>query len=339
MELINTTFLTAGINVGTPNPMQKERRAALVVAKATFREKSPGVFEPDTDAPYPLYSEDQETGFGLLPRDDFPKFNSGVDIIVLGQACAPEGKPCASMRVSLHIGNSDYHLMVFGNRRWQKTSRGLTMTEPELFLNMPVNYEHAYGGSVEFDHGNGYLTMYYPHNPGGKGYIRDEDKAEGTPLPNIENPKDLINDWKDQPFPACWSAMPLYSFVHGQRGVELKDANVRIKPQFYARAHPELVLSGLKPGEKTVLSGMTPDFPFSFRVPGWTVSAFCRVGKQSEEQTARANTLVILPEERRFYMVYRFWFDFPFIPGMYRAVRLQVDRAESKYTHIQGRSL
>jgi hypothetical protein len=326
MELINTTFLSAGINVGTLNPLQPEVRAALVVAKATFREVSPGDFEPETDAPYPLYPEDLQTDAGILPRDDFPKFGAGADVIVMGRAYAPGGTPCTEMTVSLEIGGILRRLRVFGDRVWERTGGGLRISEPKPFSAMPLDYAHAYGGAAEYEYNEEILTVYYPHNFVGKGFIREEEKADGTPLPNIEDPEALISRWDDQPLPAAWSTMPLAAPLHGERGVSLEGVDIRIRPQFYCRASPGLVLTQLHPGEKVVLRGMCPDSEFSFAIPDWRVSALCRVGSQHEEQQAAPDTLVILPEERRFYLVYRFWFDFLFKPGVSRAVRLQADR-------------
>ena len=333
MELINTTFLTAGINVGTPDPMKQEYRAALIVAKATFKEVNAGVFMPDTDAPHPLYPTDQETDFGVLPRDDFPKFDSGADVIVLGQAHAPGGKPCTSMTVSMQIGEATHYLKVFGNRIWEKSAQGLRISEAEPFLLMPMDYAHAYGGQAEYLQDDQFLTIFYPYNLTGKGFIREEDKAEGTPLPNIENPDALISNWEDQPIPASWATLPLNTPIHGQRGIDASGAELYIKPQFYCRANPELVLTRLNPEERIILHGMCPNTDFSFQIPNWKVSAFCQVGQQSQRKTASPDTLVILPEERRFYLVYRFWFDFLFKPEVRRAVRLEVEQDPISSNH------
>ncbi len=87
---------------------------------------------------------------------------------------------------SLRVGTVRKRLAVFGNRRWkQLTGLKTVISEPEPFIEMPVNWKRAHGGPE------------YEPNPEGMGMTGDP-----LPLPNIELPDHLIGAPSDHPAPA-----------------------------------------------------------------------------------------------------------------------------------------
>lgn len=98
---------------------------------------------------------------------------SRAEFVVSGVAYCPGGVPATSCPVRARFGGREKILQVFGDRRWE----GSRATEPEPFLAMPIDWEHAYGG------------VRYAKNPRGKGHRPVEIAGERVhPLPNVERP-------------------------------------------------------------------------------------------------------------------------------------------------------
>ncbi|KYF76493.1 hypothetical protein BE17_07570 [Sorangium cellulosum] len=109
-----------------------------------------------------------------------PKRNG--EILIRATAHAPQGKPQQVVRAALELdGRLLKEIAVVGDRVWK---RGVP-TEPEPFVAKSIRWEDAFGGEE------------FKPNPVGKGYR----PKEGTPLPNIENPKRLITSMSQTPDP------------------------------------------------------------------------------------------------------------------------------------------
>jgi hypothetical protein len=316
MDFFNDTELQADVFRAAP---WEDEILAMVVAKATFRVAENGEVNQDDD-PIAVLREPMETPFGILPADIAPQ-KSGVDLLVLGQAHAPGGKPTDKMPVALQVGGFKCTFAVVGDRVWKKDKLGISPTPPKPFLTMPVIHENAYGGNALLKNKevpNGY-------NPLGKGYILDKAEADGVPLPNIEDPQDIVTSWESQPLPAGFAPIPLGTQITAERGIAVDQETKQptVKPEFYNCAHPKMVIQELRSGEEVVLSGMTPDGEFKFNVPQISLSALLSLEDELFPHPMRVDTLCILPEERRFFIILRAGFKYRFIPEQIRVIRVQ----------------
>lgn len=145
--------------------------------------------------------DDQEDLSGDLHADDDPErplrypsdfspLKPRADVLLVGRAHAPAGRPADVVRVAFGVGGFSKTLAVVGDRRW---TRG-EMTSPTPFREMAISFENAYGGPG------------FARNPLGKGFGGDE---EGRPLPNIEVPGDLIDDPDETKEPASFGPVPV----------------------------------------------------------------------------------------------------------------------------------
>lgn len=114
-----------------------------------------------------------------------------AEVLVAGKAFAPNGGETTARAVRLTVKRQgralvDKELYVIGDRRWEFSGP----SSPLPFSEMPVTWERAFGGpGCEL-------------NPIGKGAAPVEiDGVRVHPLPNIENPKDLVKSKGDRPFP------------------------------------------------------------------------------------------------------------------------------------------
>ncbi len=118
------------------------------------------------------------------------------EVLVSGNAYPNERSPTSEMGVGLEIGPINKRLKIYGDRYWKRGWWPLhKITPPEKFSKMPLSYKKAYGG-------NG-----FDRNPEGKGYesflqsLRYKGEKQ-IPMPNIENPSELMSSIRQRPEPA-----------------------------------------------------------------------------------------------------------------------------------------
>jgi hypothetical protein len=122
------------------------------------------------------------------------------EVLVVGKCFAPGGKPVHAYEVSLQIGSINKILHVFGDRFWKRKAGVLkTISDPLPFTEMDIRYENAFGGPD------------YKKNPLGKGYapVKTDTGEKIHPLPNIEDPGNLIDSPKKKPDPAGFAPIDL----------------------------------------------------------------------------------------------------------------------------------
>jgi len=111
----------------------------------------------------------------------FPRLTG--EVILHARCYTPEGKAMQACPVSFRLGSISKSLYVFGDRRWNKTAGISTgISDPVPFTSMDITWENAFGGEG------------YKLNPRGKGATEIKDSAghSNFPLPNIEDPRDLV---------------------------------------------------------------------------------------------------------------------------------------------------
>lgn len=344
MELVNRTPLDADATVSTGLDPDGPR-IGMLVAKATYAFED-GAVELDTQDPYPLFEKDEETELGLLPGDRLPRRDPAFEVVLLGAAHAPGGEPVPAMTVRLAVGDRSRSMAVFGDRWWDENGRP---TEPEPFARMPLDWERAFGGTAEawFDQ-NTPLDVQDPMNRLGRGFdaaARARELAEALeapesfprlrrrqrPLPNLESPEARISSPTDAPDPECWATVPMdigFSQIRTLRELqehgEIRDqrrADVRV----YHRAHPYWVMELPREGAPVELRGLSPEGTTRFPLPSVRVLADYVVGDRTGTRELRPHLLALLPEEDRFYLVFREAFSLEVEPSTERSFRLRLE--------------
>ncbi|RLB81916.1 MAG: hypothetical protein DRH15_06405, partial [Deltaproteobacteria bacterium] len=195
MELINKTGIPAKLLTGS---MSEAEMLGIVASKATYvLEQGSLHLVEETDA-WPIFDQPFVfQGHTFVTDLDFRK--EGIDILVFGNAMAPDASPVQKMSVTISSGKLHYEIVVFGDRVWEKHRGKLIPSEPIPFVKMPLSNDRAYGG-VSIWEG---LELAHEINPDGKGFYMSKQEAERSPLPNLERPGQLIQSWEDRPKPAC----------------------------------------------------------------------------------------------------------------------------------------
>ena len=194
-----------------------------------------------------------------------------TDIIVVGHAYAPGGRPVRQLEVGFRVGHVRKTLMAFGKRRWQAGGVG----KPEPFDTMPLVYERAFGGvdgdSAQPD------TDWDWRNPVGTGFAVEEKHLDGRSLPNLEYPDALIRSWKDRPAPAGfgviaghWQPRVALAGTYDERWQATRlpllpdDFDIRFHQCAPADQQAAAFLQG---GESAALLNLTPEGNLSFDLP------------------------------------------------------------------------
>jgi len=344
MQLVNRTPLTAAANFSR-DPHDEQLRVLMITAKATFSFDARGHVQLDTQQPYPLFPTQMQTELGLLPRDDLPGLRGELEVILLGNAHAPAGKPIAQRSVSLRVGSVLHELEVFGDRTWLTHEE---ISAPELFSALPLTYARAYGGSFDvLIDADSKLRISDQTNSEGLGFdlehaMRGFGEAlrapEGYPklpgyirqLPNVEHPERLISQWSDAPLPAGWATLAFDSgirsrWVFDRIAAERPISQDEVIAHAYQQAHPDWVIP-LPPKLPIVeMKGVVPFETATFLLPDLQPVADVLHGTTVNAHALAPRMLVLLPEELRFYMVYQCVLKLPYVAGKERGVRLRIE--------------
>src|SRR5215831_18332716 len=131
MQLINTTPIPARLEAAEVEDMPN--RIGMLTAKATFRFALDGKVELETQKPFPLFSDDRPTPLGFLPSDAEPRRDQAFEVIFLGHAYAPEGRPTEYLPVSLTVGSVRREILVIGDRVWNQNGQNSAISRPTPF--------------------------------------------------------------------------------------------------------------------------------------------------------------------------------------------------------------
>lgn len=339
MELVNVHPVAAKMSLSAI-PGYDSARAGMIVAKGTWRAPQ-GTPVLETQEPAPILVKDTPTPFGDLPRDDTLRADPAFEVILLGQAHAPGGKPCERMTVALAVGGTRRELLVLGDRVWEKGLLGQKIGATAPFTTMPLTWARAFGGTagIEIDR-ESFVDVCDVRNAAGRGFDpAPHAKGLGAKfkcpkpyprfdparqLPNVELPQSPVRAWGDQPDPACWATVPTTSSIHGLR-MPVSPSVPKPGPGLFHRAHPDWVLPKVPPAKTMVtVEGATPDGRWSFALPTVQVWLDVLAGGREERIEAVPQLLLLLPEERTFHLVYRGFFSVPPPDGAPRAARLRL---------------
>ena len=166
-------------------------------------------------------------------------------------------------------------------------------------------------------------------------------------LPNIENPRTPIARWEDAPDPVGWAPAPLDSGIPFLKLITAQSATVarlqqqgRYTPENFQkevetahnedpdlwlyRAHPDWVIDLPQPAAIVRLENLLAGAPaVELRLPQLRVVADYVIYGRQGQRDLRPQSLVLLPEEQRFYLVYRLPFHFEPGPAHERSFRLR----------------
>lgn len=311
-----------------------------VIVKVTFAIKTGGPTAADEQLP--IFTTDEHYGEDPIAsvrfESDMVPFKPLADVVLVGRAHAPGGRPATKLDVTMQVGGLQKTIRVFGDRKWwfpSKVTLIPAISHPEPFVTMDLTYERAFGGIDEAS------ARYCKGNLKGKGFIGKKSKksVNGTPLPNIEDPNNLIRSWKSHPKPVGFGffgrgGMPRlrYAGTYDERYEKERAPALPLDFSYaiFNGAHPDLQVKGYLRGDEVVeLKNLSREPTMHFHLPGihpnimiskWTAPPdewLEQNAKEGREVTLEQvptieepvkgvlDTLVLVPGEGIFYEVFR----------------------------------
>lgn len=348
MEIINhTPFEVEAL----PTKGPEDQTVLTIIVKGTFE------MQPDEPAlvaleqiPVAYGNEfyDEADGGSVKFEADIAPFKPRADIVLVGRAYAPGGHPVTALDVTLRVGEVSRTIRVIGDRHWETESRFFPVyaSDPEPFTVIDLVYERAFGG-VDLNGGD-----WCRENLVGRGFFakRTKEALNGAPLPNLEDPENLIDAWNDHPKPVgfgfygrAWMPRAGYVGTYDEkwRKERSPDPPEDFRFDYYNGAPPDLQVEGyLKGDERVELVNLTPDGRIRFWLPGTQLSVrVTKTDRYGIESPAEASTtteavnlnldtLCLIPDEERFYLVWRGLCPINDLTGL-EVTQIQVTTVES----------
>lgn len=248
-------------------------------------------------------------------ESDFAQFKPGMDVLVNGNAYSPTGKPVEDLYASLEANSIRKQVRVVGDRMWEGTAVHMHPSRPTPFVQMPLVFERAFGGS-DNSHADPKRQGTELRNPVGVGFHRnDEDwTIQGTALPNLEDPLSPIGSWSDTPPPASfgfvgrgWHPRIRHAGTYDEKWKETQFPFLPadFDERYFLAAPPDQQIPQLQGGEPVRCTNMSPTHVFSFTVPKINIPLVFRFRDRDVTAVPKLDTLIIEPEAKRVLVVLR----------------------------------
>jgi len=298
-----------------------------VIIKGTFTIPTNGGIARAAAEQIPIFTADEpydpkEPGGVLKFESDLVPFKPRTDVVLVGHAYASHGRPAKVVDVEIEVGALKKKLRVFGDRAWSFPSEQQDaipyIVGPAEFVKMPLTYDRAFGGIDKTAGIVGHRKPWCERNYFGKGYCgaRTVASINGTPLPNIEDPDDLIRTWDSNPRPAGCGFFPRNSRprvewygTYDEKWKAERKPDLPLDFRFDAYNRADLTMQGapyLVGNEVVKLTNVSARSPrIELSLPGVPPQVGIMRGGKLTELMANLDALVFVPDESVFYEVWR----------------------------------
>lgn len=258
---------------------------------------------------FPVFAGDPLTT-GLVTDSDFVLSKTVTDVLVAGNAITEGRQPKTQSHVRIKLANIDKTLSIVGNRRIYEGAIGPAMTQPNPFVEMPITWGRAYGGWDK----QGATEAWEAENPAGCGFATHPSHLFDSQAPNIEYSNDPYRGaYKGRsaglgPIAHHWQPRVQYAGSYDKVWLDHRDPLPPVDfDRRYYRSAPldQQTLEPLVGYEEVRIGGMTVDGVLGFRLPRIifdVITTFKNTG--DVRQTPTIHTLWLLPNQRRFEMVW-----------------------------------
>lgn len=326
MDVVNASPFVVGLLLSEQGP---DGPFLSVIVKGTFaleRGSRPSLLCDSqrallsTDVPY----DSKLPGGELKFESDRVPYKPRTDVVLVGSAYAPHGRPVRFLDVTIAVGERIKTLRVFGERQWAFSSANELrpmIAGPTEFTNMQLRYQRAFGGidrHAPLRRDEPSFRPWCERNPLGRGFCGapTAESIHGTFLPNIEDPNEPVVAWNSNPVPTGCGFYPrtaepragyFGTFDESWRATRAPGMPADFRFDCYNAADPSLQISPYLAGnERVVLSHVSPDAErLEFLLPSLTPAVAVVSERGFQEHPARLDTLLFVPGDRYFCQVWR----------------------------------
>ena len=318
MELLNATGMQAGYTMGM-DPSGREHLVAVV--KGTFSIPNAGDEALRAAIQFPLVEADTfsgEPGFSApLFETDYPLRKPRCDVLLVGNAYAPQGRPAQEIQVGLQVGAMVKTFRVLGDRSWQvDAANEIWLSDTAPFEVMPLTYDRAFGGSDD-RHPDANKHSAYMRNPIGRGYHKclERPLLHEQPAPNTEALNEPVKR-PDRPYAPMaftplgrgWEPRLRYAGTYNQHWLDevFPFLPADFQDDYFQAAPADQQIPYPRGGETVKMLNLTPGLREQFDLPTLDVPfTFFRKQGGKEERPGVIDTIVFIPDRRVFTMTWR----------------------------------
>jgi hypothetical protein len=339
MNLINHTPFAAEC---TTAHSKEGRECVVVVVKATYSLPLAGEVPKIADQQVPIIYGDTATGEPGLSAPvyecDLCLDKPMVDVLLLGSAHAPQGKPDGKVLVGLSVGDWKKAFVVTGKRHWRTHLLSVGLTEPEPFIQQSISYDLAFGGTVP-DENSEKGPAVFDANPIGRGFDPQARWADGTPGPQTEELNKPIKNTHSPytpmgfgPLGRHWQPRASFAGTYDDRwqAERFPFLPADFDARYFQAAPTDQQVPQITGDEAVRLmhltpASLTPTGLLDFALPNLSLPVVLR-GKKAgtEEIKARVDTLLFEPDLQRFSVTWRVVRDLANDPYRYSSVEVGV---------------
>lgn len=285
----------------------------LVAVKCSFDVHPDGTTEVSKDQPPVLRIAEHhgEQGKSSIKYEaDLVLTKKTTDVLVVGHAYAPGGKPVPELDVGFRVGSVQKILRVFGDRKWGSFGP----SEPQPFVRMPITYERAFGGvDALSEHPERDWDW---RNPVGTCFAVEKSHLADRLLPNIEYPNARFESWNDRPPPAGFGAIAGHwqprAGLAGSYDDKWMSTRQPLLPEdfddrfFQCAPADQQAREFLRGGEPVVLYRLTPGGDLRFLLPKVYLGFETRFydGSREIHKTRKLHSVILEPDFPRVSMVW-----------------------------------
>jgi hypothetical protein len=324
LEIKNLTPFRAAL---VPFTDARGQEGATVIVKGTF------ALPPPRSAPGPLSvaGEQARIELGDVPTSDPPDKSSvryaaescpvkgATDVALLGHAYPARAQD--QLVVTLRAGPIAKSVRVFGDRRWTRVAGQWRPSKPQPFDKMPLLFERAFGG-WDTTAADPKQHDCDPRNPVGLGFAASRSSTpEGLPLPNLEDPRQLIAAPADRPPPAgfgfvapAWTPRRERAGTYDERWQKERFPllSADFDPRFFQSSPSDLTVAGhLKGGEPVTVSNASPQGDLSFTVPRPNLEITVWIRGEPATHRPVIDTFIVEPDAGRALCTWKASFPCP----------------------------
>jgi hypothetical protein len=337
-----------GVFEVVPGMNHRNEHVFSVIVKRSYRIVPDGRAErAELDQPLRMidqYYDDGDPEWSTVQYEsELAPYKASTDVVVIGKAYAPRGAATERITVGVQVGERKKILAVTGNRRCSfREGAAPVFTDPEPFTEMEIRYDRAYGGRDEKSVPD--IPFLYPRNFMGAGVVlrNVKEAVEDLPLPNIEDPQDLLTPerlfieepdrWHLQPLPqgfgwrqrtwyprsALLGAYPAFldpGVVTPEERMGLLPKNhvalakqSRLRPmeaRFANGASFGMIFASFKGDEPVVIGRLTPNCLLKFSLPGDTPAIGLDLGQGMQPLEPHLHTVSIRPDDLALDLIWR----------------------------------
>ena len=317
MDLLNATKMQAGYTMGTDS---SGRESIVVAIKGTFILPQTNEKPELAATQIPLMMTDTFTGdagfSAPIYEVDYAPIKPYCDVLLLGGAYAPQGKPIEKIQVGLKLDSMTKTFMVVGERQWQAKGSSIKPSDPLPFKYQAISYDNAFGGLDDFLE-DPEKHQAYMKNPIGKGYHvhLDEQLVNTSPLANteevnqpIQSPHKNYQPMSFSPIGRHWESRSQYAGTYDDAWLDdqfpflPKDFDNR----YFQSAPQDQQIPYPTGGEEVILINLSANGRIHFKLPNidMPVIFFLKKGKKHTCE-AVIDTIILEPDKGIFTMTWR----------------------------------